>query len=129
LPGRREAPGIVDSLDVYARELLYTASHPTEAGMIQLRKFTLALPFAFAVAACSSKKSSGDTGTAAGSIGNDTAAVRTDTNPVPGAIPGSPMDTGKKVMPMDSMMKDSAKMDSMARRHHAAKSKKTKKPY
>jgi hypothetical protein len=127
LPGRHDASGIVDLLDAHARELLYSASHPTEAGMIHLRKFTLALPFAFAVAACSSKNSSGDTGTAAGSISNDTAAVRTDTNPVPGAIPGSPMDTGKKMMPMDSAKMDSMKRDSTSR-HHAAK-KKTKKPY
>ena len=96
--------------------------------MIQLRKFIVALPFAFAVAACSSKKSSGDTGTAAGSLSNDTAAVRTDTNPVPGAIPGSPADTGKKVMSMDSAKMDSMMRDS-TRKHHAAKNKKTKKPY
>jgi hypothetical protein len=95
--------------------------------MIQLRKFTLALPFAFAVAACSSNRSSGDTGTAAGTIANDTAAVRLDTNPVP----GSRIDTSKKVLPMDTTMKDSAALDSMKKdstRHHRA-GKKAKKPY
>lgn len=94
--------------------------------MIHLRKFTLALPFAFAVAACSSNRSSGDTGTAAGTIANDTAAVRMDTNPVPGIR----TDTSKKLVP-DTTMKDSAALDSMKKdstRHHRA-GKKSKKPY
>ncbi len=95
--------------------------------MIQLSKLTLALPFAFAVAACSSNRSSGDTGTAAGTIANDSAAVRMDTNPVP----GSRADTSKKVMPIDTTMKDSATLDSIKKdsthRHRAGK--KSKKPY
>jgi hypothetical protein len=95
--------------------------------MIQLTKLTLALPFAFAVAACSSNRSSGDTGTAAGTIANDTAAVRTDTNPVPGIR----VDTSKKVLPIDTTIKDSAALDSVKKdstyRHRAGK--KTKKPY
>jgi hypothetical protein len=98
--------------------------------MINLRKFALTLPFAFAVAACSSNRSSSDTGTAAGTLSNDTAAVRSDTNPVPGAMPGNAIDTSKKAMPMDSMTKDSAARDSLKReskRHHS--SKKAKKPY
>jgi hypothetical protein len=95
--------------------------------MIHLRKFTLALPFAFAVAACSSNRSSGDTGTAAGTIANDTAAVRMDTNPVPGIR----ADTSKKLVPTDTTMKDTMAMDSTKKdstRHHRA-SKKAKKPY
>jgi hypothetical protein len=90
--------------------------------MLQLRKLTLALPFAFALAACSRSHSSGDTSTAAGSIGSDTSAVRADTNPLPGAIP----DTGMKATAKDSAMMDSMKRDS-TRKHHAAK--KAKKPY
>ena len=97
--------------------------------MIHLPKLTLALPFAFVVAACSSNRSSGDTGTAAGTIANDTAAAHLDTNPVPGAVPG--MDTSTKVMPTDTSMRDSARMDSLKRdslrKHHAGK--RTKKPY
>jgi len=93
--------------------------------MINLRKFALTLPFAFAVAACSSKGSSSDTSSAAGSLATDTAAVRSDTNPVPGAMPGSAIDTSKKAMPMDSMTKDSAMRDSLkkdsAKRHHSSK--------
>lgn len=95
--------------------------------MIHLRKFTLALPFAFVVAACSGNRSSGDTGTAAGTIANDTTAAHLDTNPVPGRV-----DTSAKVLPMDttmmkkdSAMRDTTKRDS-TRRHHAGK--KTKKP-
>lgn len=101
--------------------------------MFQLRKLTLALPFAFVAAACSSNRSSGDTGTAAGSIPNDTAAARLDTNPVPGIVPGR-TDTSAKAMPADTTMKkdsamtDSTKRDSL-RRHHAGRNKKTKKPY
>ena len=97
--------------------------------MTQLRKLTLALPFAFAVAACSSNRSSGDTGTAAGTLSNDTAAARLDTNPARGALPGT--DTSKKMMPTDTSMRDSAAMDSTKRdslRKHRA-GKKGKKPY
>jgi hypothetical protein len=98
--------------------------------MIQIRKLTLALPFAFLVAACSSKHSSGDTGTAAGSIGNDTAAVRTDTNPVPTATPGGGIDTSKKAMPMDSMSDSAMKaMMKDSTQHHKKAAKKTKKTY
>ena len=84
--------------------------------MTQLRKFTLVLPVALAIGACSSNRSSGDTGMAAGSLSNDTAAVRTDTYPVPGMAPGT----------MDSARMDSIKRDSI-RQHHAAT--KMKKPY
>jgi hypothetical protein len=96
--------------------------------MIQLRKLTLALPFAFAVAACSSNRSSGDTGTAAGTIANDTAAARLDTNPAPGVLPA---DTSKKLMPTDTSMRDSMRMDTTKRdstRKHRA-GKRGKKPY
>ena len=97
--------------------------------MTHLRKLTLALPFAFVAAACSDHRSSGDTGTAAGTIANDTTASHLDTNPVPGMVPS--MDTSKKAMPTDTSMRDSARMDSLkrdsTRRHRAAK--RTKNPY
>jgi hypothetical protein len=102
-----------------------------EVDMTQLRKLTLALPFVF-IAACSSNRSSGDTGTAAGSL-SDSMAVRTDTNPKPGVANGTAIDTTKSAMPMDTSKKDSAMMDSTKKdsTHHrrAGTKSKTKKPY
>ena len=100
--------------------------------MIQLRKLTLALPFVF-IAACSSNRSSGDTGTAAGSIAPDSMAVGADTNPKPGVATGTAIDTTNRAMPMDTSKKDSMAMDSTKKdsTHHrrAGTKAKTKKPY
>jgi hypothetical protein len=100
--------------------------------MIQLRKITLALPFVF-IAACSSNRSSGDTGTAAGSIATDSMAPQTDTNPKPGVAPGTAMDSARSAMPMDTSRKDSTMMDSTKKdsTHHrrAGTKAKAKKPY
>jgi hypothetical protein len=100
--------------------------------MIQLRKITLALPFVF-IAACSSNHSSGDTGTAAGSIATDSMAAQTDTTPKPGVATGTAMDSARIAMPMDTSRKDSMMMDSTKKdsTHHrrAGTKAKTKKPY
>jgi hypothetical protein len=100
--------------------------------MTQLRKITLALPFVF-IAACSSNRSSGDTGTAAGSLPYDSIGARTDTNPKPGVATGTAIDTTKSAMPMDTSKKDSTAMDSTKKdsTHHrrAGTKAKTKKPY
>jgi hypothetical protein len=97
--------------------------------MIHLRKITLALPFVF-IAACSSNRSSGDTGTAAGSIATDSMAPQTDTNPKPA---GTAMDSARSAMPMDTSRRDSTMMDTTKKdstHHRRARTKaKTKKPY
>jgi hypothetical protein len=98
---------------------------------MQIRKLTLALPFVF-IAACSSNRSSGDTGTAAGSL-PDSMAARTDTNPKPGVATNMPMDSTKNAMPMDTTRKDTMMLDTTKKdstRHHRAGAKaKSKKPY
>ncbi len=88
--------------------------------MTTTRKLSLALPFVF-LAACSNNRSARDTATSAGTI--DTAAFRTDTNPVKGTA-----DTTKKALPMDTTMRDSAMMRNDTSKKSSTKARTSKKP-